>query len=198
MPAKPTPNADRSRPLDPALRFDAVPCERPWTLPILGVLLAVVFGGAGAVGVGWVFSWLRQWFYIGLIFPVLIGLGAGIGVLIGIYIGRLRHPPLAGVIGVAAGALAYAAMHYYDCVRVADKLEAQARPALRSQLDLLVKQPLLARFLDRVDLGGLDDKVRQQIRELRNKVSLADCDDEVKPVVRRWLRQSEHVFARAV
>jgi hypothetical protein len=81
----------------------------------LPVLLAGLC--AAAVGLGWLASFIGQWFYLILVFPAAIGLGLiGAGVLLG-RLTKMRSPGLAVLFGLLSAAVAILAMHYFNYQR---------------------------------------------------------------------------------
>jgi hypothetical protein len=115
--------AHTGRPLDPSLRLEAVPYEPDGGCPLFGLLLvfAVCFGSG--VGLGWVCSWFKQWFYIIILVPGLVGVVLGIVGAIPVVIGKVRNGFVAAVAGLFAGFVAMGAMHYFDYQRFLSKLQ---------------------------------------------------------------------------
>src|SRR5262245_20973987 len=96
----------------------------------LPVLLVIMVAVAGAMG--WLASFVRQWFYLVLVFPAGIGLvlfftGMAAGKLT-----RMRSPLMAGLIALIASAVAMVAMHYFDYQRFLEKI-APADPEVRAK-----------------------------------------------------------------
>lgn len=86
-----------------------------FSLAGLPVLFFILFVAAGALG--WLASFIGQWFYLILLFPVGIGLGL---VLVGGFVGKLtkmRSVGIAILTGLMAGAVAIVSMHYFDYLR---------------------------------------------------------------------------------
>jgi hypothetical protein len=95
-------------------------------LPFLLALLC-----AGAVGLGWLASFIGQWFYLILLFPLGIGLGLiAVGVFAG-HLTKMRSTFLACVLGLVSAAVAMLAMHYFDYQRfVKEFQEGEQGPRL--------------------------------------------------------------------
>jgi hypothetical protein len=123
-----SPNPDSgqgSAPLDPSLRLDTAPFRPDGGCPPLGYALALGLALAGAVGMGYAASFLRQWVYIIILFPLLMGLGVGFLGSVGTEVGKVRNPFLAGLAGLFAGAAAPVAMHYFDYERLLERAREQ-------------------------------------------------------------------------
>jgi len=99
---------------------------------VTGLPILVVSMCAAAVGLGWLASFIGQWFYLILMFPLGIGLCL-IG--IGLFVGRLtkmRSPALAALLGLVSAVLALVGMHYFNYLRF-----------LPVRQEILVMAPLL-------------------------------------------------------
>jgi hypothetical protein len=104
------------RPLDPALRLEAVPFQPDGGCSPFGMILVFALSGAAALGLAYLVSWIDDQFdiYVILLFPFLVGLGLGFVGAIGVYMGNVRNTFLAGLAGLFSGLLAMAAMHYLN------------------------------------------------------------------------------------
>jgi hypothetical protein len=141
-----------TRPLRPSLRLEAVPYEPDGGFPPHGLL--VVFGCLmlAAVGLGYAVSWVRQWFYIILLFPFLIGVVLGVVGAIGIYLGNIRNLPLATFAGLFGGCLAILSVHYFDYERfLAKPVQEKADPAKKGLVRVVQANPRDATFFDYLD-----------------------------------------------
>jgi hypothetical protein len=70
-----------------------------------------------AVALGWLASFIGQWFYLVFFFP--IGLGFGL-VLVGVAVAglaKMRNIGLGALLGLVAGVLTMVTMHYCDSWR---------------------------------------------------------------------------------
>jgi hypothetical protein len=104
----------------------------PLGLPVLLVALCVA-----AVALGWVVSFIGQWFYLILIFPLAIGLGL---VVVGLFLGHLckmRSLAVSGLLGLIASVVALVAMHYFDYRR---EFSGVPTPTFLGYLDLKATQ----------------------------------------------------------
>jgi hypothetical protein len=93
----------------------------------------LVIVAATAVALGYFVSFIGQWFYLILIFPLAIGIGVGCAGLQGIVLGGIPNHRFAGAVGLLGGALAMGAQHYCDYQRFLVSV-AQEEPALHAQL----------------------------------------------------------------
>ena len=89
--------------------------------------LPLLFGAlfVAAAGLGWLASFIGQWFYLIFLFPFGI---AVLLVIVGAKIGHwthLRNGFIAGVAGLFAGVVSITAMHYFDSVRFYDNPEVK-------------------------------------------------------------------------
>jgi hypothetical protein len=81
----------------------------------LPILLLSMWGAALALG--WLASFIGQWFYLILLFPLGIGLGlVGVGVIVG-RLTKMRSPALAALVGLISGIVAIVSMHYFNYQR---------------------------------------------------------------------------------
>jgi hypothetical protein len=112
---------------------------RPARLPLF--ILAVWSAG---VGLGLLASFLGQFCYLVLLYPLALGLAlAGFTVLAG-HLAHVRSPMLAGLVALAGGLLALGAMHLSDYQRMLDvaemepfRLPAAMASRLRESADFL-------------------------------------------------------------
>lgn len=81
-------------------------------LPILLGLL-----GATGIAIGWLASFIGQWFYLIVLFPLAMGFGL---IMVGVYVGHLtkmRSPGLAVLLGLVGAGVTLLAMHYFNYQR---------------------------------------------------------------------------------
>jgi hypothetical protein len=124
--------------------------EGGFSLSGLPILLAVLC--AAGVGLGWLASFIGQWFYLILLFPIGIGLGLGIvGFIVG-HLTKMRSRLMAVLLGVIAASAAILSMHYFNYQRFLHK-----RP------ELLKDVPPL----DNLPVGGLDAKTLEALQLLK-------------------------------
>jgi hypothetical protein len=112
-------------------------------LPILLGMLC-----AAGVGLGWLASFIGQWFYLILVFPLGIGLGL---ILVGVFVGHLakmRSPGLAVLLGVVSAGVALLAMHYFNYQRFLK--ERPELPALLGKLPAEAKLGKLGEAVERL------------------------------------------------
>ena len=128
-------------------------------LPLLfGTLLVA------AVALGWLASFIGQWFYLIFLFPFVIAI---LLVIVGAKIGQwthLRNGLIAGIAGLFAGVVSITSMHYFDSVRFFDTPEVkqafaalppETRPATFPRyMDLMATQGVgIGRGGDGLNLG---------------------------------------------
>jgi hypothetical protein len=95
-----------------------------------------------AVGLGWLASFIGQWFYFVLIFPAAIGGGLySTGWVVAKKL-PMRNPVLGGVLGMLSGILAILAMHYSNYVRDIEKAVEVLQPADPAQVKKLLKEKI--------------------------------------------------------
>jgi hypothetical protein len=127
---------------------------------LLGVLLLLVALCLAGLGLAWLGSFIAQWFYLIVLFPLAIGLGlAGVGALVN-YRAKLRNAPLAALIGLLAAVWTMAAMHYFDYQRFV----GQRDQLLRENPQLLNDGPA----------AGLTDPEEVEARRLLNQARGVD------------------------
>lgn len=121
----------------PPPRFEVQPYTPDGNFPPLGLALTLGGGLAAAVLVGFLASFIAQWFYLVILFPFLIGMAlGGIGMAF-IKVGKLRNPLLAGIAAGLSGVMAMGAMQYFNYQRTLDtaaKTLAVDRSELESQI----------------------------------------------------------------
>jgi hypothetical protein len=148
-----------TRPLNPALRLEAVPYEPDGGFPVYGLLVVFACIMVTAVGLGYAASWVRQWFYIILLFPFLIGVVLGVVGAIGIYIGNIRNLALATLAGLFGSCLAILAVHYFDYERfLAQPVQEKVVPAKKGLVRVVQ-----ANHRDTTFFEYLDDRARKGI-----------------------------------
>lgn len=96
--------------------FDAGPHQAAGNIPALGALLVLVLVAIAGVAVGWLASFIGQWFYLILIFPIAIGFAVIAAGWVGMYAGKVTSPWFGAVSGMLGGIVAMTAMHYFDYV----------------------------------------------------------------------------------
>jgi hypothetical protein len=111
MDSLPTPSPP---PALPQQRFDVTPFRSDGATPPAGVGLTLLYTVGAALAVGMIVSYLHQWIYLVLIFPLLMGGLVGAATAGGIRMGKVRSALLAGFIGLAGGALVMLVSYYAD------------------------------------------------------------------------------------
>jgi hypothetical protein len=135
QPSSASPGSGKGR-LSPSLRFDVAPYQPDGGCPLLGVLLLGIVMLAAAVGLGWLTSYVGQWFYLVLLAPVGLGFVlAGLGWLM-VTGTKVRHGGVVFLIGLMAGTITLVAMHYYDYLRYRDNVTEHLRRPLERQLGM--------------------------------------------------------------
>ncbi len=148
-----------SRPLDPALRLEAVPYEPDGGAPPHGLLIVFAFVVPAALLLGYASSWVKQYFYIIFLFPLVVGMILGLAGDVGVAVGSVRSRFLAGLAGLFGGFLAMAAMHYFDYAHF------QQRVALPKPAGRVARPPDrpagFFNHLDRKARRGIDVRLRR-------------------------------------
>ncbi len=136
--------APEAAPPPPPPHFQTEPYVPDGNFPPLGLALTLGGGLAAAVLVGFLASFIGQWFYLVVLFPLLIGAAlGGIGMTF-IKIGKLRSPLLAGIAAGLSGIMAMGTMHYVNYQRSLDDA-AKALPFDRGELE---KRISFVKYLD--------------------------------------------------
>jgi hypothetical protein len=104
--------------------------EGGYSLP--GLVLTFGLPVLTGIALGFAVSFVRQKFYLMLIFPLLIGLGVGVAGILAVKKGKVRNPFLAGLAGFLGGCVAMVGMHYFDYQRCLDQFEEKF-PGFRAQ-----------------------------------------------------------------
>jgi hypothetical protein len=101
------------------------------------------------VGLGWLSSFIGQWFSLILLFPATIGAGAAAAVGCGLRLGKTDHPRLAIFLAVVGGVIGQLSVHYFDNARCAatelghfEKRNAELRKELDRKVGRLTTEPL--------------------------------------------------------
>jgi len=145
------------RPLKPSLRLEAAPYQPEGGFSPLGVLVVFACVILGAGGLGYGVSWVRQWFYIILVFPFLIGVVLGILGAIGIYMGNVRNLALATLIGLFGSCLSLLAIHYFDYERFRATAAAEkAAQAKKGAVQVPPANPREVSFPEYLDLRATE------------------------------------------
>ncbi len=120
-------------------RFVPEPYKADGGFSVTGLPILVVALCAAAAGLGWLASFIGQWFYLILLFPIGIGFGlvfAGAGV--GHYT-KMRSPGVAVLLGLVSSAVAVLSMHYFNYQRFLTQREEVLKMA--PLLDMLPANP---------------------------------------------------------
>jgi len=99
------------------MRKKPVEYEADGGISLTGLPVLVLALGCGAVALGWLASFIGQWFYLVFFFP--LGLGFGL-VFIGVAVSgvaKMRNLGVGALLGLLAGVLTMVSMHYFDYLR---------------------------------------------------------------------------------
>lgn len=109
----------------PSLRFETAAYRSDGGCPVSGALLLLGLALGGGLALGFAASFIRQWFYLVLLFPICIGVGLGAVSIFGINLGKVRNTFLAGLAGLVGACVAMPSMHYFDYQRLLKKVDEQ-------------------------------------------------------------------------
>lgn len=101
----------------------------------VGVIVAVVAGLIGAVVLGAASALLRQFFWLVLVFPALLGFGIGAATSGGAWLAKCRRPELIAGAGVIAGLVGALVLHYVSYLIAVANIP-QAQIGFQQYLDL--------------------------------------------------------------
>ena len=96
----------------PIPRQQSVPFEPDGGVPMSGLLMTMVFTFGSALVIGGVVSFVHQWIYLILLFPMFMGLGVAAAGAAGVKHGKMRSPFQAGLLGLLGGTLVMLASHF--------------------------------------------------------------------------------------
>jgi hypothetical protein len=120
-----TPPAPVASP-QPAPRFDAEPFRPDGVVPLGGLALLLVGAALTAIALGFVLSFVGQWFYMPIIFPIIAAFLLGGAGRVLVRAGKVRSPAVAGTIGALGGLGMMYSNHYFDCLLALNFVNWQA------------------------------------------------------------------------
>jgi len=122
------------------------------TLQLVSILTSV------GILLGFIASYVSQWFFLVVIFPLLIGFGLGLVGALTIKRYKIRRPILCGAAGFVAGCFCLLTMHYCDYRRLENSLAEQPEAVLE-----------IARNIEKLEAqrDQLAPEVQEVIQELR-------------------------------
>jgi hypothetical protein len=125
-------------------RFDAEPFRPDGAVPPGG--LALLLGGVAltALALGFVLSFVGQWFYLPIIFPIFAAMLLGGAGRVLVRAGKVRSPGVAGLIAALGGLGMMFFMHYFDCLLALNFVNWQA-----------VTPTIVFRYIDWVAQSGV-------------------------------------------
>lgn len=107
--------------------------------PVSGLVLTFIISVVAGVAIGALASFIGQWLYLIIFFPLIMGGVTGAAVAQGVRLGKLRNPILAALLGIVAGIVCYTAMHatdYYLFLRDLRAYGAEQAPAGTTAADV--------------------------------------------------------------
>jgi hypothetical protein len=99
-----------------APRFDAEPFRPDGVVPFSGLVLLLVGVALTATALGFSLSFIGQWFYMPIVFPLAAGMLLGGAGRFLVRAGKVRSQTVAGIIGGLGGLGMMFSMHYFDCL----------------------------------------------------------------------------------
>jgi hypothetical protein len=111
---------DRDRPR----RFDVEPYRVDGGFTPLGLILVFLVPAAVGAALGCAVSWVGQWFYVSILFPVVIGGIVAISGAVVAKFGHVRNAALSAVAGLVAGVVTVFAFHEANYQRAAGQAAA--------------------------------------------------------------------------
>ena len=108
---------------DSVPRFETSPYRPDGGCPLTGLLFAASISLAAAMSAAWSVSFIGQWLYLIVFFPLGLGFAVAMAGSFGIRRGKVRNSLCAAVLGFAAGGLAMSAVHFFDYQRFLDAAE---------------------------------------------------------------------------
>jgi hypothetical protein len=144
-------------PAETALRFETAPYRADGGFGMVGSGILIGLSMLAAVALGWLVSFVEQWIYLILIFPLLIGALVGVVGVLGIKLGKVRSPALGGLAGFLAGCVAMLSMHYFDYLAFRAEVQRTIPPG----------QQALLEAMGPAQLDALPRQVQEQVREDR-------------------------------
>jgi hypothetical protein len=130
------------------LRFPAERYRHDGGCTAGGVALLTATGLVTAAIAGAIGSFISQWFYLVLLFPLLIGFAVGMAAVWAIKVGHVRNSLIAGVVGFLSGLMAMFVMHYCDFARFNSEMRATLEKEPPQVAELLSQLPNLVATRD--------------------------------------------------
>jgi hypothetical protein len=120
-----TPPAPAAAPVQ-APRFDAEPFRPDGVAPLGGSALLLVGVALTAIALGFVLSFVGQWFYMPIVFPIIAAFLLGGAGRVLVRAGKVRSQAVAGTIGALGGLRMMYSNHYFDCLIALNFINWQA------------------------------------------------------------------------
>lgn len=138
-----TPTAPAAPPAQ-APRFDAEPFRPDGVAPLGGLALLLIGVALTAITLGFLLSFIGQWFYMPIVFPIVAALLLGATGRALVRAGKVRSQAVAGTIGALGGLGMMYSNHYFDCLLALNFVNWQA-----------VTPIIVFRYIDWVAQGGV-------------------------------------------
>jgi hypothetical protein len=131
-------------------------------------LLTVTAIVTGAV-TGAIASFISQWFYLVLIFPIAIGLAVAAAAGWAIKIGHVRNSLIAGAVGLLSGLMAMFVMHYCDFARFKSEVRANLEKQPPQVAEMISQLPELVATRDKQppDIQQMIDELKKDPEAFR-------------------------------
>jgi len=111
--------------MQPQYNTQIQPYKPDGAFSVPGIMAMLVGLGVSAVILGAAASYVSQWFYLIILFPVGIGLGLSFAAMAMVKASKMRNTAIVGSIALVAGFAAMTSMHFTDYLRYQQEMQAE-------------------------------------------------------------------------